>query len=381
MFRFVTLVMLSASMMAGSRYCDDCGATREFFRKHCDYVLAHKQDHKTIFIGGYYARTLIAGYRIFGDRRYLNAAVTYGDRLLTLQSGRGYWPTGYGNIYLADTGSALGLFIALYNDVDAERRQRYLNAVQKYVTAIEEDGLINPSGALGTGWRATKEGAITAPYRDEYTISSALTGGEIFTWIYTKTGKTHYREVAYRALRWIFTTMRQDGKIPYVLAGEGSSLAKTGDLKNDAVLWERWPYDTSAYVGEGLLSFDLYSNQATWRSELDADVTPHIEWLLRTQNPDGSWAVKNSSDQKRSPGVVNLLIWYDSHVKHDPRIVDAVRKFDRFLLTPGQAKAFGLLSADGGDNGAPATEGGDVVTSLTGRALADILQPGVDSKW
>ncbi len=378
MSRSIALVIvLAAGLQAKteSRYCDDCSATRAFFRKHCDYVLAHRQDHKTIFIGGYYARTLVAGYRIFGDRSYLEAAIAYGDKLLALQSPRGYWPTGYGNIYLADTGSALGLFIALYNDVDAERRHKYFSAMDRYATAIEADGLINQSGALGTGWRATPDGHITAPYRDEYTISSALTGGEIFTWMYSKTGKTHYRDIAYHALRWIFTTMRQDGKIPYVLAGEGSALAKTGDPKNDSVLWERWPYDTSAYVGEGLLSFDLYSNQPAQRTELDADVAPHIEWLLRTQNPDGSWAVKNSSDQKRSPGVVDLLIWYDSHVKHDERIVAAVRKFDRFLLTPGQAQAFGLLSADSGNGGASGSEGAEVVTALSGRAVADILSP------
>ena len=110
-------------------------------------------------------------------------------------------------------------------------------------------------------------------------------------------------------------------------------------------------------------------------------MAPHIAWLLRTQNPDGSWAVKNSSDQKRSPGVVNLLIWYDSHVRHDAGIMEAVRKFAQLLLTPGQAKAFGLLSAEGGDGGAKASEGADVVTALTGRALADILSPGVDSRW
>jgi hypothetical protein len=166
--------------VAESSYCSDCNATRGFFRRHCDYVLAYKGNHKTIFIGGYYARTLAAGYRIFGERRYLDAAIAYGDRLLELQSPRGYWPTGYGDIYLADTGSALGLFITLYNDVDQERQQKYFNAVKKYVTAIESDGLINPSGALGTGWRATVDGKIKAPYRDEYTISSGAHGRRNF---------------------------------------------------------------------------------------------------------------------------------------------------------------------------------------------------------
>ena len=38
-----------------------------------------------------------------------------------------------------------------------------------------------------------------------------------------------YRRVAYNALRWIFSTMRKDGVIPYVLAAYGSSLEKHGD--------------------------------------------------------------------------------------------------------------------------------------------------------
>src|SRR5579864_6447956 len=106
MFRWILIViLLSSTSFAGTvetSFCSECRATREFFRKHCDYVLAYKSDHKTIFIGGYYARTLVAGYKILGDRRYLDAAVAYGDKLLTLQSPQGYWPTGYGNIYLAD---------------------------------------------------------------------------------------------------------------------------------------------------------------------------------------------------------------------------------------------------------------------------------------
>ncbi len=385
MLRCMLLTILSASAAfqasaAERPFCSDCAATRAFFRKHCDYVLAHKNNHKVIFIGGYYGRTLVAGYKIFHDRRYLDAAVAYADKLLALQSPRGYWGTGYHDIYLADTGSALGLFIALYNDVGKDRRQKYVDAVTKYVTAIEKDGLINPSGALGTGWRATADGTITGPYRDEYTISSALTGGEIFTWMYYRTGNTHYRDVAYRALRWIFSTMRQDGKIPYVLAGEGASPAKAGDPKNDQELWQRWPYDTSAYVGEGLLSFALYAKSPKQVSELETDVRPHIEWLLRTQNADGTWAVKGSGDQKRSPGVVDLLIWYYTSVKRDPRIAEAVRKFDAFLLVPGQARTFGLLSADPDNTGAGTTNE-DVATSLAGRAIADILRPGIDSNW
>ena len=371
------LMLAAAPPKVKSPFCTDRQATLRSFRNLCEFISKEKRNVPTIFIGGYYMRTLVAGYQIFGEKRYLDVAIAYADGLLKKQSSRGYWPTGYGNIYLADTGSALGLFITLDRHVDKQRRERYFYAVRRYLLAIESDGLVNPSGAIGTGWRATKKGKILGPYRDEYTISSALTGGEIFTWMYYKTGRPHYREVAYRALRWILGTMRADGEIPYVLAGEGSVLGKKGDPKNDYNLWKRWPYDTSAYVGEGLLSFDLYSTQPRWKAELRKKTKPHIEWLLRTQNPDGSWAVPRSADQKRSPGVVNFLIWYYEHVHRDPRIVTAIQKFDRFLLDPVRAKAFGLLTAGAHPKG----NGGDVVTCLTGRAMADMLSPGIDSTW
>ena len=84
-------------------------------------------------------------------------------------------------------------------------------------------------------------------------------------------------------------------------------------------------------------------------------------------------------DVTRSPGVVNLLIWYYENVHQDPRIVKAVQAFDRFLLNPENAQDFGLLNA-----GAALDDdcsNSNTVTSLTGRAIADILAPGITSKW
>ncbi len=357
-------------------FCTDREATLTYFKNLCDFIDKEKKEVPSIFITGYYMRTLVAGYEIFGERRYLDTAIAYADTLLRYQSDRGYWGTGYGNIYLADTGSAIALFTVLYKHVDESRRKQYFDSILKYVTAIEKDGLINPSGAIGTGWYATKEGVITAPFRDEYTISSALTGAQIFTWMYHMTKEDRYRQVAINALRWIMSTMRDDGVIPYVLAGHGSVLGKEGDPKNDYNLWERWRYDTAAYVGEGVIAFDLYCDQPEWRAEIREKIKPHIEFLIKSQNDDGTWAVPGSADQKRSPGVVNFLIWYHQHVSQDPRIVAAVKKHNRFILSPEQGKEYGLLEYGAKDNTA-----NDVVTSISGRAVADILSPGVDAKW
>jgi hypothetical protein len=91
---------------------------------------------------------------------------------------------------------------------------------------------------------------------------------------------------------------------------------------------------------------------------------PCVEWLLRTQNPDGSWGAPQSYDQQRSPGVVTMLVWHYRAAKPDPRIARAVRRYCQFLLTPANSRAYGVKQL--------------VRTSgFVGLAVADLLQPGV----
>ena len=139
------LLALSTALLTANPFCANEKATREYFHKLCDYIAEQKQDVPVIFIGGYYMRDLVAGYKMFGEKRYLDTAIAYADRLLEKQSARGYWQTGYGRIYLADTGSALGLFIVLYDHVDKERKQKYFNAVRRYVDAVSYTHLTLPT--------------------------------------------------------------------------------------------------------------------------------------------------------------------------------------------------------------------------------------------
>jgi hypothetical protein len=199
--------------------------------------------------------------------------------------------------------------------------------------------------------------------------------------LYHVTGKEQYREVAYHALRWVLSTMRSDGNIPYINAYEQADWAKKGDPKNDYNLWTRMTYGNAGYVGEGILAFDLHCDQPAWRAWIEKTVQPNIEFLLKTQLPDGTWSKlpQTGWDRTRSPGIINYLIWYYGHVNHDPRIAQAVQRFDAFLLDPEKAKSFGLLSR--GAVGGEKIEAFNTATSLTGRALAAILSPDVDSKW
>lgn len=379
------LLVTAAWAQSSTPFCSDanCVQTRQTLKEICDLIVKEKSTFPTIYIGGYYMRTLVAGYEIFGDRRYLDTAIAYGDALLAKQMPNGFWQTGYGPVYMADTGSALGLFIVLYKHVDHERQQKYFDAVQRYIDSIQKEGMIHPNGAFGTGWRAVDNGKLTTPLYDQYTLSSALTGSEIFTWMYHITKKDEYREVSYHALRWVLSTMRPDGNIPHILAEEGFDWSKRDDPQIAAKLWTQMTYGTSAYVGEGILSFDLYCGKPAWKAWIEKAVRPNIEFLLRTQLANGTWSSLEATswDRTRSPGIVNYLIWYYEHVDRDPRIVKSVRRFDAFVLDPQNGKSYGLLN-----DGAEADSRGSIsafntATSLTGRALADIVSPGVDASW
>ena len=361
----------------------NCVKTRELLRDLCDYILKEKTDFSAIYVEGYYMRTLVDGYEIFGDQRYLEAAVAYSDRLLARQMPNGFWQTGYGPVYMADTGSALGLFIALYNHVDAHHQQEYLSAIEKYVASIQREGMIHPWGAFGTGWRKTEGDTLEVPLFDQYTLSSALTGGEIFTWMYHVTGKDEYRDIAHNALAWVLSTMRADGNIPHILAEEGEDWDKRDDPKMADKLFNTHTYGTQAYVGEGILSFDLYCDNKAWQRWIEQAVKPNIEFILRHQLADGTWSElgPKSWDRSRSIGIVDYLIWYYKHVDRDPRVASAVQRWDAYVLKPENAKAYGLLSAGADPGPKDANNCFNTLTSLTGRALADILSPGIDARW
>src|SRR5690606_38211849 len=153
-------------------------------------------------------------------------------------------------------------------------------------------------------------GALGEKLSEEYTISSALAGGMVFTWYGRETVDPRSMEIGFRALRWVISTMREDGVIPYILPLGGGDRTKMGTERADAVLWRDMVYQVATYLGEAIIAFDRHATWPAWKSEIRLALPAHIEFLLRTQNEDGTWGVHDSWDQKRSPGVANLLMWY-----------------------------------------------------------------------
>ena len=102
------------------------------------------------------------------------------------------------------------------------------------------------------------------------------------------------------------------------------------------------------------------------RAAIVAAFQPTADWLLRTQNADGSWG-SAGPDQLRSPRVTSLLALL--HVDAvaagrapDPRWAHALRRYVGFVKARGK--------------GAYGVEQETRVTGFVGLALVDLVQFG-----
>ncbi|NQT50616.1 discoidin domain-containing protein [bacterium] len=345
-------------------------------RQIAEWMMAHEQ--AAIFVEGYNERTLLGLYEITGQKRYLEHVRKWAHKLLKLQDPAGFWGTGYKTVYLADTGSALGLFINFYKFATPDEKKRIDAALARYVELMLVRGdstgrpFVHPDGSLGVGFTSYKDGKAQGDLNKPYTISTALTGAEVFAAMHYLYGAERDKQIAVKACHWILDTMvgekpphpmAQPGQIPYIIDDWNPG------RKNPHYLWKRWPYDTSAYAGEGFIAAWTYLDDPAFRTSLGRRVRPHIDWLLRTQNDDGSWAEKGSGDQQRSHGVVNLLLWHYENIERDPRVANALRRYTTLLLDEPRSRYLQV-------------PGNGIATSLAGRALVEILRPGVDCyRW
>lgn len=353
---------------------------------------AMKNLHKAIFVNGYNYRTQLGLYEITSDEQHLNNVRKWVDELLDSQKPEGYWGTGYGAVYFADTGSALGLLINYYKWATPEQQKRIITALEKYIMMLEKgdgkESFIHENGALGAGYHYAKDSkTFSDTFNGDYTISTSLSGSQIFAAMYYLTGEEKYKTVAVNATNWLLDTMADDGRIPYIIDSWNPG------RKDKEYLWYSWLYDTSAYVSEGFIAAWTYIDDPIFRKQLEERVKAHVDFLLWTQNDDGSWAKKGSHDQLRSHGLVNLLLWYYYNVDKEPAVARAIRNYYNLLLDEEKSQYLSI-PAEGIDidYGKMRQSKADVnkndiflmgiPVSLSSRALVEIIKPSVDCyRW
>ncbi len=350
-----------------------------YFDGICDWIMSldvgsnllkgTKDTATSIFINGNFARVLLASYRITGNQAHLNEALRWCDTFCTIQQRTksskenevGFWPDcgPRGNIYFGDAGTAAHAMSAAYGEADKERQAVYLAALERMARFVIDGCAQDPQGgnrAATPSWVIRKGGDAGALgcgyYRgklsvEPYTIATATTGGALMSELYAITGKTEYKEIATGAVTWLLSTRKDDGEIPYTLAGNTLT---------------SWPLDTMSYCTEAFIASNLLLKDEALQTAMHRDLGTSVGWLVTGQNADGSWGKLRSADQQRSPRAVTLLSWALRWTKEKERIAEALQRYCAFLLKEENSKAYGV-------NELVRT------TGFVGLATADILKP------
>jgi hypothetical protein len=318
------------------RYSADPRQSRDALRLLCAHTLARPAGPRSLFVEGYFMRTLLAAHAIsdslpgevptwFDSHAGLERARAFADQLVATQDAHGYWPLGYGAVYIADMGAALGLLPALEPHVEPERAATYEAAARRFAQALERDGMILPSGALGVGWWGTTVPRIERrASREPYVVSTALAGVELHAWLHRRSKSAADRERALRALDWTLSRIQTDGSLepgPKIPAVSAES-----------------PLVSAVYAQEGWMAADVLLGDPETLARLRRALPPHVTWLLRLQRPDGRWDEGGDGEFARTPAIADFLVWYDQRCEARDDVRDAVRRAGAWLVDPSHAR-------------------------------------------
>jgi hypothetical protein len=318
------------------RYALNADAVRTAVRLLTAHALARPPAQRRLFVEAYWARGLAAASAVLAHdgvsdswqspQQTLAHALAFADRMVLLQDASGYWPLGYGAIFVADLGAAVGTFAALEPYADSARVRAWEGAAVRFCRAVESDQLILPSGAFGVGWPNSYVRFAPRTDRSPYLVSTALAGIEVHGWLWKRTSDPKYRDTALRAFEYTLSQIQPDGSLRAHKSGEGALIA-------------------AAYVEEGWVMLDMLWQDPAVLARLQQALPVHVQWLLQSQRPDGTWDAGAEGEFARTPAIVNFLVWYDQRCKPDPAVRLAIQRASRALADSNAWPATGLFRA------------------------------------
>eukprot|EP00040_Diaphanoeca_grandis_P018801 m.98954 g.98954 ORF g.98954 m.98954 type:complete len:417 (+) comp27116_c0_seq1:160-1410(+) len=347
------------------------------------------QVNRSIFEYGNLARVLLSASKITKNEAYLKTGLDWCDGFVEAQmtivtadgDTGGYWDTGYREVFIADTGTAVAaLTLCTSMQSDTSKVALYKEALLRYAIFVnggckqpptkpdvgpgcppdDGKGFVIASGpdkgALGDGWyrKMLNTGA--------YTISTATTGSCAFVEMAAAgitSPKFNLDDVAHGAIKWLLDSRTADGRIPYIIHPND----------NSSVVFQPITYSTESMIIASLRYPDMSAELKTLNST--------TMWLAKNQNADGSWGnwtnsenaqfgFSPSGDAQRSPRAVSLIQWYIATYGGDAEglLKGAITKSIDFFLNEEKMKEFGLNV-------------NVLVTGFVGLAVADLVQPWV----
>lgn len=355
---------------------------RACLKMYCDWLLAHQTEEGLFesnstewYRTSYPVRTLLAGYHIFGERKYLDAVTRCLDKLVGEQLPNAAWSSGFRNrpvaertaeevekameatTNTADVGSISTCLAVAHPYVDARRKTIYAAALRRYADGYAAQWQL-PSGAFSNGrWRGRD---MKVPY-------SVATGtqGMSFCALHAITGEPRYLAIAERAAAFLLDNWLEDGRPVHHHHERERSYPQKATAFGDIY-----------YYHEALLWVWHWTRDDALKARIRRVYGWHIrgpQGLLAARENAVWWPVSDTWTNSKAAAMPLVLLAYDRGMAKDPDGHDACQRCAAFLCRPEWAARIGILC----DPDMPWGKFAMPATGFAGLTLAELIEPGV----
>lgn len=337
----------------------------------CDWIetQATEEPESAAWTSAASIRALLAAHDLAGkQKRYLNAALEWGDRLVAQQqpvqtasgSPGALWVGRNDGLPLnsADSCLAAAALARTHVYADKARRRTYRQALERYARVLVEGyqgdgsrkGWEGSSGWVITGGEdagAIAMGTLDGRVSVRPSTASTAAGSLFFSQLYALTENPEYRNLAADAVRWLIRSRRPNGQIPSVLDGAISLQHSLGVI----------PYWAEAVQAAYYL---LRDRDLTAWMLVELDLT--TRWLLRIRSEQGMWG--EGAEQRVTTSVATLLAWFYLSADSDESIPPTLNPPWKLWLNPVHAQSFGVMVDE-------------PTSGLVGMTAAEMIKPGI----
>lgn len=372
---------------------------RKALRRICDWLVARCPADGYIgdvWTGGFRysytlsmpVRSLLAGYDILGDRKYLATALKSLNAFVDEQLPNGGWdgvfhgkPVSqwnreevdqllkHGRIPMSDIGSVVAALAVGSQYASPSEKKRYVKAVRRFCDDWASRFQLRFGGFTDGQWDG---------YEDKiYSCATAIQAA-VHSLAYRITGETAYRRVAQRAIEFLLKDWRSDGR----MLGRGPHwYFRNGEpfVLETHHFGDQWYYD------EGFITTWHHAPEGAFRDRVRQALANRVHGsagLLKALNGNVWWPIQDIWNNAKSIGIVQTLLFVKQFGTSSPRLETALADANRFICTPDYAERLGITVNDAER---PAVLHGlmtwsgmaNEATGFAGMTLGETIRPGV----